>query len=112
MGLYGSPPTMAATVACMEIPELMKQLVPDENIVNEDRSINIQKCSIDYAWNMPKLAKKIGFDESLIREKLADYTQNKEVLDRTKNAYLPPLGGCTVYFFGDITKLGNVCVYA
>ena len=38
LGLYGAPPTMAATVACMEIPELLPNLVPDGVIVREDGS--------------------------------------------------------------------------
>lgn len=42
-----------------------------------------------------------------MRQKLYEYTQNENVLDTKRNAYLPPLGGCTVYFFGDITKLGK-----
>jgi GTP cyclohydrolase II len=85
----------------------MPDLIPDGKIVNEDKSINIQKCAIDYAWNIPRFAEKVGFDESLMREKLAAYTHNPDVLDKSKNAYLPPLGGCTVYFFGDLTKLND-----
>lgn len=109
MGLYGSPPTMSATEACMEIPELMKEgeLNPDGKIVNQDLSINIQKCAIDYVWNLPMVAERIGFSEKLMREKLVEYTHDPEVTNMDKNAYLPPLGGLTVYFFGDVTKLGN-----
>lgn len=107
MGLYGSPPTIAATVACMEIPELFSELVPDGVVVNEDRSINIQKCAVDYVWNLPKVAAKIGFDETLMREKIKQYTHDPAITDTTRNAYLPPMGGFTIYFFGDITKLGK-----
>lgn len=111
MGLYGMPPTMSATSACMEIPELMHgpgaELSADGLLVNADLSINIQKCAIDYAWHLPSIAKKLKFDEKQMREHLASYTQNPEVLDTTKTAYLPPLGGCTIYMFGDITKLGK-----
>lgn len=109
MGLYGSPPTMSATEACMEIPELMKdgELIPDGVIVRDDLSINIQKCAVDYVWNLPYLAKKIGQDEDVMRQRLVQYTHDPEVADKSKNAYLPPLGGLTIYFFGDVTKLGN-----
>jgi len=109
MGLYGAPPTMSATEACMDVPELIPDLVPcpDGKIVNADGSVNIQKCAIDYVWNLPRFSKRIFQDEDVMRKNLAEYTQNTEVLDKSKNAYLPPLGGCTVYFFGDITKLGD-----
>jgi hypothetical protein len=36
MGLYGAPPTMAATEACMEVPEIQSSLKPDGVIVRED----------------------------------------------------------------------------
>mmetsp|Transcript_10778 Transcript_10778/g.15558 ORF Transcript_10778/g.15558 Transcript_10778/m.15558 type:complete len:791 (-) Transcript_10778:525-2897(-) len=108
LGLYGSPPTMSATEACMEIPELMQgELTADGVIVRDDLSINIQKCAIDYVWNMPMVAKKIGFDEKNMREKLALYTRSPDVTDSSKKAYLPPLGGLTCYFFGDVTKLSD-----
>ena len=107
MGLYGSPPTMSATEACMEIPEIQAQLVPDGKIVNADGSVNIQKCAVDYVWNMPAFAKKVKLPEQEMREKLAEYTCNPSMLDESKKTYLPPLGGATCYFFGDLTKLGK-----
>lgn len=111
LGLYGMPPTMSATMACMEIPELMHgpgaELTVDGLLVNQDLSINIQKCAIDYAWHLPSIAKKLKFDEQQMRQHLSDYTENVQVLDTSKTAYLPPLGGCTIYMFGDITKLGK-----
>lgn len=36
---------------------------------------------------------------------LAEYCRTPDVLDTTKRTYLPPLGGATVYIFGDIRKL-------
>jgi len=107
MGLYGAPPTMAATEACMEIPEIQNDLKKDGKIVNADGSVNIQKCAIDYVWNMPKLAEKIKLPEKEMRAKLAEYTCGPGILDESKKTYLPPLGGATVYLFGDVTKLGQ-----
>lgn len=48
LGLYGSPPTMAATAACMEIPEIQHRLLRDGKVVQENGAIHIQKCAIDY----------------------------------------------------------------
>jgi len=107
MGLYGAPPTMAATEACMEVPEIMNDLKPDGKIVNKDGSVNIQKCAIDYVWNLPKLAAKIKIPEKEMRARLAEYTACPQLLDESKNTYLPPLGGATIYIFGDVSELGN-----
>jgi len=38
---------------------------------------------------------------------LGDSTQNLKVLDPANKAYLPPVGGATVYFIGDCSKLND-----
>lgn len=105
LGLFSTRPTMAATTARMEITELIPNLEADGVVVNEDKSINIIKCAIDYAWNLPALSERLGMEESDVRSRLHKYTLDKTVQDPTKKTYLPPVGGITVYFFGDISKL-------
>jgi len=46
-------------------------------------------------------------DETVMRQALSDSTQNLKVLDPAYKAYLPPVGGATVYFIGDISKLND-----
>ena len=46
-------------------------------------------------------------DETIMRKALSDSTQNLKVLDPAYKAYLPPVGGATVYFIGDISKLND-----
>ncbi len=48
-----------------------------------------------------------GFDEETMRQKLFKYTQQPAALNKDLRAYLPPLGGATVYIFGDPRKLAS-----
>lgn len=105
MGLYAGPPTISATYAHMNIPELT--LEPDDKIVNKDGSINVVKAAVDYAWNIPGLAQRLGMDETKMRELLSEYTCNPDVLNPELKAFLPPVGGFGIYFFGDISKLSE-----
>ena len=107
LGMFATRPTMSATTATMTIPELQQknQLEADGAIVNPDLTINCVKCAIDLVWNLPLLAAKLQMDEGQVRAALANSTQNEHVLDTSRRAYLPPVGGITVYFFGDIAKL-------
>lgn len=106
MGMFATRPTMSATHACMLIPELT-ELEADSKIVNEDKSINCVKLAIDYVWNLPGLSQRLHMKEKEVREVLAKTTQNDHLHDEKFNAYLPPVGGITVYFIGDISKLQN-----
>jgi len=105
LGMYSQPPTISATTANMDIPELKDTLDRDGEIVDQDGFIACVKCAVDYVWNIPAVAERLGMDESVMRQALADYTQNERLRDPQYKTYLPPVGGITVYFFGDITKL-------
>jgi len=104
-GMYSSRPTISATTAKMSIPEL--KMTPDASVVNEDGSFNIVKCAVDYVWNLPCLAQRLRMDETKMREELFKFTQIEKVKDPKVKTFLPPTGGATVYFFGDISKLAD-----
>lgn len=117
LGMYANIPTMSWTAACISFPELNDTLVPcpDGKIVDPiDKSINVIKVAIDYVWNLPRFCEGIGLDEKKCRDALVQYTQNEQVLDTTRNAYLPPVGGATAYIIGDVRKIhdpsAEVCV--
>lgn len=110
MGMFAGRPTQSATTANMSIPELQlgNEMVADGVIVNkEDRTIHCVKVAVDLVWNLPALAKRLKMDETVMRKALSDSTQNLKVLDPKIKAYLPPVGGATVYFIGDIAKLND-----
>jgi len=103
MGMFATRPTQSATTANMSIPELQlgNEMVADGVIVSkEDRSIRCVKVAVDLVWNLPALAKRLKMDEKQMRKALADSTQNPKIEDPSYKAYLPPVGGATVYFIG------------
>jgi len=106
-GLVSKPPTMAATEYKMRIPELENKLTTDGKVVNADGSINGVKLAVDYVWNVAGVAQRLKMDETLFRSKLAEYTNDQTILKKEFKTYFPPLGGFTVYAFGDLTKMGN-----
>lgn len=105
LGMYAQNPTMSATTAKMTIPEIVSDLTIDNKVVNPDRSINVTKLAVDYVWNLPGIAKRCSMNEVDLRNELYVYTQNDKLKNNKIKTYLPPLGGCTVYFFGSIEKL-------
>eukprot|EP00298_Acanthocystis_sp_HF-20_P005026 c15311_g1_i1.p1 GENE.c15311_g1_i1~~c15311_g1_i1.p1 ORF type:complete len:804 (-),score=346.94 c15311_g1_i1:76-2421(-) len=104
-GLWSSRPTIAATYARMDMPEI--ELIPDGQIVDDQKSIRLIKVAIEPAWNLPAIAERLKIPEPKLREKLAKYTQIKEMTDTSRKVFLPPIGGATVYFFGDPRKLAD-----
>ena len=101
MGMFAGRPTQSATSANMSIPELQlgTEMIADGVIVSkEDRTIACVKVAVDLVWNLPALAIRLNMDETVMRKALSDSTQNLKVLDPNMKAYLPPVGGATVYF--------------
>ena len=109
LGMYATRPTIAATRAKMTIPELQASLAAeaDGRIVDADGQINVIKMAVDPCWNLPALAALLGYDEAAMRATLAAYTGQGDVADGARRAYLPPIGGTTLYFFGDPSKLAD-----
>eukprot|EP00299_Pterocystis_sp_00344_P017498 c8762_g1_i1.p1 GENE.c8762_g1_i1~~c8762_g1_i1.p1 ORF type:complete len:773 (-),score=179.04 c8762_g1_i1:48-2366(-) len=104
-GLTAKRPTIAATYARMDIPEL--RLVPDGQIVHEDNSISVIKAGIEPTWNIPAIARRLDIPETRLRQTLQRYTQIPAMADENIKVFLPQIGGATVYFFGDPRKLAD-----
>ena len=62
LGFYGMPPTVASCRATLTIPELM-DLDRDGVIVDKDGGIKCSKAAVQYAWNIPHLAERLGLTE-------------------------------------------------
>mmetsp|Transcript_9329 Transcript_9329/g.14379 ORF Transcript_9329/g.14379 Transcript_9329/m.14379 type:complete len:814 (-) Transcript_9329:129-2570(-) len=106
MGMYAHPPTIAACKANLDIEELKSKLPRDGEIVSaEDGQIRTQKAAICYAWNLPRLSQRLQLSEDELRQALFKFSGNPSVLDETKKTFLPAVGGCTIYIFGDVRKL-------
>src|SRR6201991_2236856 len=106
-------PSIAVTRARLDLPEirsaiLAKRLKPDGTVVHANGSVSVVKIAIDPVWYLPGVAERFGTSESSLRRTLFEQTAGMfpELVTRPDmQVFLPPIGGTTVYMFGDVTKL-------
>jgi GTP cyclohydrolase II len=106
-------PSIAVTRARLDLPEirsaiLSKRLKPDGEVVHENGSVSVVKVAIDPVWYLPGVAERFGVTETSLRRTLFEQTAGMfpELVTRPDmQVFLPPIGGTTVYMFGDVTKL-------
>lgn len=110
---YDIRPTIAVTNAHINIPELHTamqkgRLKPDGKILNEAGDVVVTKAAIEPVWYLPGIAERFHISESLLRRTLFEQTAGMfpELVTRSDlDVFLPPIGGLTAYFFGDVSKI-------
>ncbi|MDB5799688.1 MAG: hypothetical protein JWL63_627 [Rhodocyclales bacterium] len=108
-------PSIAITRAHINMPELKDailagRLKPDGEILAANGDVRVTKAAIEPVWYLPGLAERFGIKESALRRALFEQTAGMfpELVTRTDlKVFLPPIGGMTLYFFGDVEKLGK-----
>jgi GTP cyclohydrolase II len=108
-------PTIAITRAHINMPELMAaisagRLKPDGDILEANGDVRVTKAAVDPVWYLPGIARRFNIKESVLRRSLFEQTGGMfpELVTRPDlKVFLPPIGGMTLYFFGDVTKLGQ-----
>jgi GTP cyclohydrolase II len=108
-------PTIAITKAHINMPELREaiadgRLKPDGHTLFENGDARVTKAAIDPVWYLPGLAERFGIRESVLRRSLFEQTGGMfpELVTRSDlKVFLPPIGGMTLYCFGDIGQLGK-----
>jgi GTP cyclohydrolase II len=108
-------PTIAITKAHINMPELLAaiasgRLKPDGDILEANGDVKVTKAAIDPVWHLPGLAERFGIKETALRRHLFEQTGGMfpELVTRPDlKVFLPPIGGMTLYFFGDVSKLGK-----
>jgi GTP cyclohydrolase II len=108
-------PTIAVTRARITTPELRPLLAdgtlrPDGNVLLENGEIRVTKAAIDPVWHLPGLAARFGVSEADLRRTLFEETGGMfpELVTRPDiEVLLPPIGGATVYFFGEVERLAD-----
>lgn len=106
-------PTIAVTKAHINMPEIHDairagRLKPDGKILKENGDVKVTKAAIDPVWYLPGIAHRFGIKESDLRRALFENSGGMfpELVTRTDlKVFLPPIGGHTLYFFGDMSKL-------
>lgn len=109
-------PTIAVTKAHMKIPELEQsvmrgRLVPDGKFcINETGELAVTKFAVEPVWYLPGVAERFGITEADLRRALFEHTGGSypELITRNDiKVFMPPIGGLTVYCFGDPAKMSD-----
>ncbi|TIC99942.1 putative GTP cyclohydrolase URC1 [Colletotrichum higginsianum] len=112
-------PTIAITKAHMKLPELEEsvksgRLVPDGKVcLNKFGELAVTKFAVEPVWYLPGVAERFGIDEGALRRSLFEHTGGSypELITRNDiKVFLPPIGGLTVYCFGDPAKMSDESV--
>ena len=105
------PPRSDRLPADESLPaRLERRLKADGRILSAAGDIRVTKAAIEPVWYLPGLAERFGIAEQELRRGLFEQTGGMytELVTRPDlEIFLPPIGGSTIYFFGDVTKLGK-----
>jgi len=108
-------PSIAVTKARINMPEMKDaiaagRLVPDGTVLHDNGDVRVTKAAIDPVWHLPGMARRFNVAEGQLRRVLFEQTAGMfpELVTRPDlHVFLPPIGGMTLYFFGDVAKLGR-----
>ncbi|CAZ82541.1 unnamed protein product [Tuber melanosporum] len=109
-------PTIAITKAHMKLPELESSVkagrlkVDGRICLNECGELAVTKFAVEPVWYLPGVAERFGIDEGTLRRSLFENTGGSfpELITRNDiKLFLPPIGGLTVYCFGDPAKMSD-----
>jgi GTP cyclohydrolase II len=102
-------PTIAITKARLTLPEIREalergRLAEDGVVVRAGGEIAVIKAALDPVWYLPGVAERFGIKEAALRRTLFEQTGGmypELVTRRDLHVFLPPIGGITLYIFGD-----------
>ena len=112
---YDIRPTIAVTRAHIQLPELEEaiaagRLKVDGHILKPGGSVVVVKAALEPVWYLPGVAARFGCDEADLRRTLFEHTAGMfpELVTRSDlEVFMPPIGGATVYMFGDISGISD-----
>lgn len=112
---YDIRPTIAVTKAHIDLPEIrtamaFQRLLADGKVLLENGSAVVTKIAVEPVWHLPGVAKRFGCTESDLRRALFEETGGMypELVTRSDlEVFLPPVGGQTLYIFGDPADLSD-----
>ena len=108
-------PTIAITRAHINMPEILPRfrnsgLKPDGRVLLDTGEIRVTKAAVDPVWHLPGMAQRFGVAESDLRHTLFEETGGMfpELVTRPDlEIFLPPIGGQTIYLFGDVERIAD-----
>ena len=115
---YDIRPTIAVTKAHIHLPEIrqalaFQRLAVDGKVLLEDASATVTKVAVEPVWWLPGVAERFKVSEADLRRALFEETGGMypELVTRSDiEVFLPPIGGQTLYVFGDIRDLADPTV--
>ena len=115
---YDVRPTIAVTKARIHLPEVrqamaFQRLAADGKVLLEDASAAVTKIAIEPVWWLPGVARRFNVSEAELRRTLFEETGGMypELVTRgDMEVFLPPIGGQTLYIFGDARDLADAGV--
>jgi len=111
-------PTIAITKAHVILPEIADaiakgRLQPDGRILLPNGAALVTKAAIEPVWYLPGVAARFGCSETTLRRVLFEETGGMypELVTRSDlEVFLPPIGGQTLYIFGNARDLADSSV--
>lgn len=108
-------PTIAVTKAHVILPEITEaiargRLTPDGTALFDSGAALVTKVAVEPVWYLPGVAARFGCGEGELRRVLFEETGGMypELVTRSDlDVFLPPIGGQTVYIFGDARDLAD-----
>jgi GTP cyclohydrolase II len=112
---YDIRPTIAVTKAHIHLPEIkhaiaFQRLAIDGQVLLEDASATVTKVALEPVWWLPGVAARFKVGEADLRRALFEETGGMypELVTRSDiEVFLRPIGGQTLYVFGDIRDLAD-----
>lgn len=108
-------PTIAVTRGHIDVPEIRAAIAAgrirrDGRWVTDAGRVRVVKIAVDPVWYLPGIAARFGVSEAALRRDLHEQTGGMypDLVRRNDlKVFLPPIGGITIYLFGDPQKLGD-----
>ena len=108
-------PTIAVTRARVNMPEFREamaagRLRPDGEVLTANGDARVTKAAVEPVWYLPGIAERFGIAESDLRRGLFEQSGGMfpELVTRGDlKVFLPPIGGITVYVFGDAGAIAD-----
>ncbi|MDQ2802896.1 MAG: GTP cyclohydrolase II [Pseudomonadota bacterium] len=108
-------PSIAVTRAHIALPEIAEavrdgRLAPDGVVLTETGAVRVTKIAIEPVWFLPGIADRFAVNPTELRRSLFEQTGGMfpELITRPDlEVFLPPIGGMTVYLFGEPARLGR-----
>jgi GTP cyclohydrolase II len=112
---YDVRPTIAVTKAHIHLPEIkqaiaFQRLAIDGRVLLDDASATVTKIAVEPVWWLPGVAERFKVSEADLRRALFEETGGMypELVTRGDlEVFLPPIGGQTLYVFGDVRDLAR-----